>query len=347
MGELLVFGAAGSMQARAAALNAQLASAQAQMGRVSGLGFALSGLAANATLLAVLVAGARRFEAGGITAAQVPMLVLGAMAAFEATAPLPAALQYLGQIKAAARRIFALADQAPPVPAPAAPAPAPQGYGLELKDITLRYAPDAPPVLEGFSLSVKEGRHIGIVGPTGAGKTTLINLLLRFHEFQAGTARFGGHDLRAYGSADMARHITVISQRSHLFHTTIRDNLLLANGKADEAALWHALEVAQLADFVRALPRGLDHLVGEGGALLSGGQARRVALARAVLKPAPWLILDEPTEGLDAQTERAFLADLAPILAGRTVLYITHRPAGLALMDEVYTLLHGKAAQTS
>ncbi len=343
MGELLVFGAAGSMQARAAVLNEELATAQARMGRVSGLGFALSGLAANATLLVVLVAGARRFEAGGISAAQVPMLVLGAMAAFEATAPLPAALQYLGQIKAAARRIFALADQQPPVPAPTLPAPAPQGYGLALRDISLRYAPDAPLVLDGFSLIVREGQHIGLIGPSGSGKTTLINLLLRFHEFEGGEARFGGYDLRDYASADMARHVTVISQRSHLFHTSIRDNLLLANGKADEAALWHALEVAQLADFVRSLPRGLDSFVGEGGSKLSGGQARRVALARAVLKPAPWLILDEPTEGLDAETERAFLADLRPILAGRTVLYITHRPAGLALMDEVYALQAGKA----
>ena len=347
MGELLVFGAAPAMQARAASLNNELALAQADMGRVSGLGFALSGLAANVTLLAVLVFGARRFEAGGISAAQVPMLVLGAMAAFEATAPLPAALQFLGQIKSAARRIFALADQPPPVPTPALPAPAPEGFGLELSDITLRYAPDAPLVLNGFSLCVPEGKHVGIAGPSGSGKTTLISLLLRFREFQGGTACFGGHDLRAYGSADMARHITVISQRSHLFHTTIRDNLLLANGKADEAALWHALAVAQLADFVRTLPKGLDSTVGEGGAKLSGGQARRVALARAVLKPAPWLILDEPTEGLDAETERAFLADLAPILKGRTVLYITHRPAGLALMDEIYTLRNGKAARIS
>ncbi len=347
MGELLVFGAAPAMQARAASLNNELALAQADMGRVSGLGFALSGLAANVTLLAVLVFGARRFEAGGISAAQVPMLVLGAMAAFEATAPLPAALQFLGQIKSAARRIFALADQPPPVPTPALPAPAPEGFGLELSDITLRYAPDAPLVLNGFSLCVPEGKHVGIAGPSGSGKTTLISLLLRFREFQGGTACFGGHDLRAYGSADMARHITVISQRSHLFHTTIRDNLLLANGKADEAALWHALAVAQLADFVRTLPKGLDSTVGEGGAKLSGGQARRVALARAVLKPAPWLILDEPTEGLDAETERAFLADLAPILKGRTVLYITHRPAGLALMDEIYALRNGKAARIS
>nr|WP_295742183.1 thiol reductant ABC exporter subunit CydC [uncultured Acidocella sp.] len=342
MGELLVSGAAAAMQARAAALNEELAGAQARLGNGTALGAALSGLAANATLLAVLVFGARRFEAGGLGAAQVPMLLLGAMAAFEATAPLPGALNYLGQIKTAARRIFALADQMPPVAAPATAAPDLQRYDLELAGVELAYD-GGRKVLDGFSLSLPQGRRVGIVGVSGSGKSTLINLLLRFHEYQAGTARFGGVDLRAFSSAEMARHATIISQRSHLFHTSIRDNLLLANGAADEAALWHALEVAQLAGFVRGLTHGLDHLVGEGGASLSGGQARRIALARAVLKPAPLLILDEPTEGLDVETERAFLADLAPLLAGRSVLYITHRPAGLALMDEVYELRDGKA----
>ncbi|WP_026438965.1 thiol reductant ABC exporter subunit CydC [Acidocella facilis] len=344
MGELLVSGAAPAMQARAAALNEELAAAQARLGGVAALGASLSGLAANATLLAVLVFGARRFEAGGLGAAQVPMLLLGAMAAFEATAPLPGALNYLGQIKTAARRIFALADQMPPISPPATAAPALQRYDLELAGVDLAYD-GGRKVLDGFSLSLPQGRHVGIVGVSGSGKSTLINLLLRFHEYQAGTARLGGVDLRAFSSAQMARHATIISQRSHLFHTSIRDNLLLANGAADEAALWHALEVAQLADFVRGLAQGLDHLVGEGGASLSGGQARRIALARAVLKPAPLLILDEPTEGLDVETERAFLADLAPLLAGRSVLYITHRPAGLALMDEVYELRDGKAVR--
>lgn len=345
MGELLVFGAATPLQARVQTLNDELVKAQAALGTVAGLGFALSGLAANATLLVVLVVGARQYQAGGLGPAQVPMLLLGAMAAFEATAPLPTALQFMGQIKAAARRIFALADQEPEIAPPSLPAPTPQGYSVAFENITLRYAPDAPPALNGFSLQVPPGRRVGLIGPTGAGKSSVINLLMRFHEFQGGEARFGGHDLRAYSSAEMARYVTVISQRSYLFHATIRDNLLLADGRADDAALWHALDVAQLGDFVRTLPKGLDNLVGEGGASLSGGQMRRVALARAVLKQAPVLILDEPTEGLDTSTEQAFLADLEPVLAGRSVLYITHRHAGLALMDEVYVFQAGQATR--
>lgn len=345
MGELLVFGAAEKSRAQIARLNDDLAASQAALGKVSGLGFALSGLAANATLLVVFITGARHYESGGMSAAEVPMLLLGALSAFEATAPLPVALQFMGQIKAAARRIFALADQAPQITPLLATAPVPQDYTLDLQQITLRYAAASAPALDRFNLHVAAGQKIGIIGPTGAGKSTIINLLMRFNEFEAGKARFGGHDLRAYGSADLARSITVVSQRSYLFHTSIRDNLLLANGAAGEEALWHALDVVQLGAFVRSLPRGLDTLVGEGGARLSGGQARRVALARAVLKNTPWLILDEPTEGLDNETERAFLADLEPVLAGRTVLYITHRHAGLALMDEVYALRAGQATK--
>ncbi|OYV25751.1 MAG: hypothetical protein B7X08_04400 [Acidocella sp. 20-63-7] len=139
----------------------------------------------------------------------------------------------------------------------------------------------------------------------------------------------------------MAAYITVVSQRSYLFHTTVRDNLLLAKGDASEGELWHALEVAQLAGFVRAQKLGLDTVVGEAGIRLSGGQARRVAIARAVLRDAPWLILDEPTEGLDPVTERELLRDLAAVLEGKTVLYITHRSSGLELMDRVQTMSEG------
>ncbi|OYY03057.1 MAG: hypothetical protein B7Y73_07680 [Acidocella sp. 35-58-6] len=183
---------------------------------------------------------------------------------------------------------------------------------------------------------------MGLQGSTSAGKSTLINLLLRFYEYQDGTASFGGVDLRAFSSEAIAAYMSVISQRSYLFHTTIRDNLLLAKGDASAADLWHALEVAQLAEFVRAQKLGLDTIVGEAGIRLSGGQGRRVAIARAVLKDTPWLILDEPTEGLDPITEQAFLRDLQPVMAGKTVLYITHRAAGLALMDHTYILNAGK-----
>jgi ATP-binding cassette subfamily C protein CydC len=340
--ELLTYGAAPGALAEAAALNGRLQAAQGRMAGYAGLSLAASGLATNFTLLAVLVAGIKAVTGAGLNPADLALLALGAVAAFEAVAPLPQAFAQYGQIKAAARRVFEVADLPVPVAEPAVTAARPARFDLALEGVSLRYGADRPWALEDVTLRVAEGQRIGVIGPTGAGKSTLINLLLRFYEYQAGSARLGGQELRNFTPEQMARLVTVVSQRSHLFHTTIRDNLLLARGDADEAALMNALEVAQLADFVRGLPEGLDTVVGEAGIALSGGQGRRIALARAVLRPTPWLILDEPTEGLDAGTEAAFLRDLAPVLAGRTVLVITHRPAPLALVDEVWRLEAGR-----
>lgn len=342
MGELLTYNAAPALQARVSALNGRLIGRQAEMSAISGAGLAASGLLGNMTMLAVAIAAVAKVTAGTLGAADLPMLALGSMAAFEAVAPLPAALQYFGQIRAAAERIFELTDQQPAITRPPGPAPQLENFDLDLRGIKLRYAENAPFALNGLDLYIPQGSHIGLQGSTGAGKSTLINLLLRFYEYQDGTASFGGVDLRAFSSEAIAAYMSVISQRSYLFHTTIRDNLLLAKGDASAADLWHALEVAQLAEFVRAQKLGLDTIVGEAGIRLSGGQGRRVAIARAVLKDTPWLILDEPTEGLDPITEQAFLRDLQPVMAGKTVLYITHRAAGLALMDHTYILNAGK-----
>ena len=342
MGELLSYNAAPALQGRVAGLNARLIGRQAEMARVTGLGSAAAGLLANFTLLLVVVAVIPAVRAGQLSAPELPMLALGTMAAFEAVAPLPVAFQFLGQIRTAAARIFQIADQKPVIVPPPHPSPRPGSFDLDLRGVCLRYAGDAPWALKGLDLHISQGSHVAIMGATGAGKTSLINLLLRFHEYQAGSAKFGGVELRDFHAEDLAGYFSVVSQRSYLFHTTIRDNLLIAKGEAAEDELWHALDVAQLAGFVRELPLGLDTIVGEAGVRLSGGQARRVAIARAVLKDTPWLILDEPTEGLDTVTEQALLRELRPVMAGKTVLYITHRRAGLAAMDRVYTLTDGR-----
>lgn len=341
MGELLSYNAAPALQARADALQARLIARQAGLSVLTGFGSAASGLLGNITLLGVTVAAMTRVAGGTLAVPDLPMLALGSMAAFEAVTPLPLAFQYLGQMRLAAARIFQLADQEPAITPPCAPSPRPVNFDLDLRGVCLRYADGADWALENLDLHIPQGSRVAIMGRTGAGKTSLINLLLRFNEYQSGTARFGGHDLRDYHGEDMAAYITVVSQRSYLFHTTIRDNLLLAKGDAREDELWHALEVAQLAGFVRAQKLGLDTVVGEAGIRLSGGQARRVAIARAVLRDAPWLILDEPTEGLDPVTERELLRDLAAVVEGKTVLYITHRSSGLELMDSVQTMSEG------
>jgi ATP-binding cassette subfamily C protein CydC len=153
----------------------------------------------------------------------------------------------------------------------------------------------------------------------------------------------GGVDLAALAAADVRSRFGWLSQTTHLFDDTIRANLMLARADADDAALWAALDAARIGEMVRALPDGLDTWVGEGGARFSGGQGRRLVLARALLSPAPILILDEPCAGLDAETERAFLATLNEVAEGRSVILITHRLTGVERLDRIWRLSAGKA----
>jgi len=263
------------------------------------------------------------------------MLALFALTALQAGAPLPEAFHALGRTRQAARRVCELVDTAPEVADPASASPMPRGYGIERRGVDFRYDPRGDWALKGFDLDLSEGDKVALVGPTGCGKSTVTNLLLRFWDYAGGSIRLGGHELRDYRGEDVRRLFAVVSQHTHLFNTTIRENLRLANPEASQGALERAAEVAQIHDIIRSWPDGYDTYVGEAGRQLSGGQARRIAIARALLKDAPILILDEPTEGLDAATEQALMASLRRLMAGRTVLLITHRTAGLEAMDRV------------
>ena len=173
-----------------------------------------------------------------------------------------------------------------------------------------------------------------------------MRLLLRFWEYQEGAVCLGGYDLRSYQPETLRNLIAVVSQDTHLFNTTILENLRIAAPEADEQAIERAARAAQIHEFIAALPEGYHTYVGEAGVRLSGGQARRVAIARALLKDAPILLLDEPTEDLDPQTERAVFEAIDRLMAGRTVLLITHRLAALeSLVDEVLVLEGGRVVE--
>jgi len=345
MGELLVANAGPRLQRELAEKNAQLMVRQRRLAGVAGIGSAGMSFMGNLALWVILLLGIPLVR-HGIGRAELPMFALGTMAAFEAIVALPLAFQFLGQTRAAARRIFAVADRPAPFPDAPGPAPEPKGLDLRLQNVHLRYPGAAEDALRGLSLDVPEGSRIAILGATGAGKSSIVNLLLRFYDYREGSARLGGCELRDFPGDDLRRHFAVVSQRSYLFHSTIRDNLLLARGDADEEDLWAALAAAQLDDFVRGLPQGLDNIVGEGGINLSGGQARRIAIARAFLKDSPILLLDEPTEGLDAVTEAHFLDALKALMQGRSVVYITHRLLGLEDMDRILILDSGQVVET-
>jgi len=344
--ELLVYGRIEDQRRALAEETAALIDRQRRMASISGFAGAASGLAAHLAVWTVLAIGLGSVAAGTVAGPLLAMMVLTVMAAFEALAPLPGAWQHLGRTLAAARRLNEVAGAAPAVIDPPAPVAMPDRSDLAVRDLTFRYAPDRPAVLDAVSFDLPEGERLAVLGPSGAGKSSLAAALLRLWDYEGGSIRLGGTELRLLPQARVRRRIGYLSQRSQLFIGTIRDNLLYGDPAADDAVLWQALEAAALADFVTGLPRGLDTPVGEGGVGLSGGQARRLALARVYLKDAPVLILDEPTEGLDAATEAEVWRALDRLMAGRSVLAITHRPGALAGMDRVLVMERGRIIES-
>jgi ATP-binding cassette, subfamily C, bacterial CydC len=346
LSEILVYGAGQAQAERMHRLSMELTADQDRMSRYSGLSQGAVGLAANLALWVLLWLGIPLVSAGRIAPPELAMLALFALASFEAVAPLPQAFSQLGGTLAAARRLFAIVDAAPAVREPAGPSPRIDRFDLEVSDVRFAYPDSGRPALDGVGLTLAQGRRLAVVGATGSGKTTLLNLLLRFWEPDSGEIRLGGQPLGAFHGEDLRRLIAVVSQQTHLFNTTIRENLLLADPGAPQAALERACEAARIHDFIRALPEGYDTWVGETGVRLSGGQARRIAIARALLKDAPILLLDEPTEGVDPATERSLMAAADELMAGRSVLLITHRPVALERMDRILVLEHGRVVET-
>ncbi len=311
---------------------------QRHLAGISATGTALGGLAAQLSLWLVLVLALPLTTNGQIGGPDLAMLGLLVLASFDMVGPLPAAFRALGETQAAARRIFEIVDAEPAVSDPPHPASAPRHFGIQVRDLTLRYGEDRPNVLAGLSFDVPEGACLGIVGPSGAGKTSLLNVLLRFQDFQGGAVEIGGVPIRTMAGETVRGLCAVVAQRAHLFNTSIRENLLIARPDAAEDELRAALRQAALLDEVLAMPEGLETIAGEGGRNLSGGQARRIAIARAILKNAPLLLLDEPTEGLDAHAEQQVIAALAALRRGRTTLLVTHRPQVLRLADNLLSL---------
>lgn len=352
LGELRIYGGTAPQAQRIGALTEEMIAEQRRLSDATGWSQGLLGLLANLAMWSALLLAIPLVASGGIAAAQLPMLTLFVLASFEAVQPLPLALQMLGETLAAARRVFDIIDACPQIDEPAEmPIPQWASSGIKIDGLRLRYpGRDGSPgswIIDGLDLRLRPGERVALVGPSGAGKSTVVQVLLRFWDYQAGSVRIGGHDLRDWPGEALRRHVAVVSQETYLFNTTIRDNLLLARPDASDADLIAACRAAQLHDFVAALPEGYDTWVGEAGMRLSGGQARRVAIARALLRDAPVLVLDEPTEGLDATTERELLQDVARLMEGRTVLLITHRLAALpAAVDRVLVMESGRVVES-
>jgi thiol reductant ABC exporter CydC subunit len=292
-----------------------------------------------ATVCGVLAVAVAAHADGRLDRVLIAMLALLALASFDAVQPLGQAARELRETLTAGRRIVELTDREPAVVDPYDPAPFPSGaFAISFENVTARYAPGEPAALENFDLRLDPGYRVALVGPSGAGKTTTTNLLLRFLDPEAGRITLDGRDLRDYLQEDVRAAIAVAGQDSHLFSTSIRENVRLSRPGASDAEIEDALRRARIWEWVDGLPDGWHTLVGEEGRELSGGQRQRIVLARALLPGAPVLVLDEPTAHLDPATAERMIDDVLDAAAGTTVLLITHRPEGLDRMDEIVEL---------
>ncbi len=341
LGELLVYGAAGRQAAEMDRLSRSLVDAQQHLSHLSGLSQGVVGLCANLAMWLMVVTLIPWVGAGSMPPADLAMLALFTLASFEAVAPLPLAFQSLGETLAAAARIFAIVDTTPAVSDNGQPDVAPDGFDIRFSGVAFRYSDNAPWVLRDIDLRIAAGSRVAVVGATGSGKSSLVNLLLRFWPASAGSIMLGGEPVEHYPVERLRGQFAVVPQQPHLFHTTIRQNLLLARPDASDAELMEACRKAQLLPFIQALPEGFDTVVGETGLKVSGGQSRRIAIARALLKDAPVLILDEPTEGIDVAAGAQLMQTLFATQGERTLLMISHSMTGLEMMDEIIVMEAG------
>ncbi|MGG6430348.1 thiol reductant ABC exporter subunit CydC [Acetobacter ghanensis] len=340
--EIRAFGAEGRMLARVQAADAALLQGQMALARRAAFANALAFLFGQIAVLLVLLAigGIMLPKLHGLEGVSVLFLTV---AAFESAVSLTRAGLQAGIMGASARRVVEMAVQPAAAGQQAAQKDAPASTDIRLDNVRFRWAEDRPWVLKGLSLEIPAGSRVAILGPSGAGKSSLAALLLRAATPQDGQIFLGGEDITTIRPDSVRSKMAWLSQATHLFDDTIRANLLLGRPDASEDDLWKALDQAAISDVVRNLPEGLDTWVGEGGIRLSGGQGRRVALARTLLAPAPILILDEPATGLDAQTEQDFLRTLNTVTEGRTVILIAHRLTGVEKLDRIWRLSDGLA----
>lgn len=298
--------------------------------------------AARAQAIAFLIAQAGLLL-GLLAAGRHPALIFIAAAAFELAASMPRAGVLAGTAAAAAARVLGAADGPITHPEPTHPAPMPPGSSIRFDGVHFAWQPDRPKLFDSLTLDIPQGMFVAILGPSGSGKSSLAALALMVASPQSGRITLDGTDIATVARDDLRARIAWLSQATHMFDDSIRNNLLLGRPDASDTEIWTALDAAQIGDFVRTLPTQLETQIGENGQNLSGGQGRRLALARALISPAKILLLDEPCSGLDADTERAFFTTLNMVAAGRTVILIAHRLIGTERPDRIWRLSAGHA----
>lgn len=342
MADLVAYGRQQAQAERIAAITTDLDRVQERLAVLRGASNGLAALFTGLASVTVLGLAVPLVTSGALDPVFLAIMPLTAIASFEAVQPLSLALQHLDRSRAAASRLFELIDAEPAVHDPDMPFPPPQRHDLELRHVTFRYAPDEAPALLDVSAAIPEGAWVAVVGPSGSGKSSLVALLLRFWDYDEGQIRLGGTELHDLAQDDVRAALAVVAQHDHLFDTTIADNLRLASSDATAGELEDACRVAGIHDWVASLPAGYASRVGEDGVRVSGGERQRLLLARALLKDAPILVLDEATAHLDPPTERAVLERIRQVRHGRTTIVISHHADVMDGVDLVLRLDRGR-----
>ncbi|MGS4680611.1 heme ABC transporter ATP-binding protein/permease CydC [Enterobacter soli] len=337
--ELTLFGASQRYRARMESTELNWHEAQRRQSELTAFSQALMMLIGGFAVVAMLWMASGGVGGNTQPGALIALFVFCALAAFEALAPVTGAFQHLGQVIASAVRITQITEQEPEVQFHTQQTAVPAQVALQLQDITFAYAGQTQNALEGINLSVSAGARIALLGRTGCGKSTLLQLLTRAWDPQHGNILFNDVPLREFSEHALRKTVSVVPQRVHLFSATLRENLRLAAPEASDDVLSAMLERVGLHKLLE--DDGLNSWLGEGGRQLSGGELRRLAIARALLHDAPLMLLDEPTEGLDATTESQILDLLANAMVGKTVIMVTHRLRGLASFDQIIVMDNG------
>lgn len=346
MNDWIMFEQVENAQAYFHRMNRTLSQTQVHMAKVQALGGSAGLWGSGLTVWFLLLLGGQLVLRGEISGVDLAVLSLMVMASFEAVTPLHQAAAQFEATLQAGRRIFEWVDRPNEAPDPKGAVPSLSSpIHVRFEGVTLIYPGRTEPALQDFWMDLPSGKRVALVGESGAGKSTVGQLLMRFRLPSSGQVRVNGWNLRDLRGEDLRTHLAVVSQQTYLFSGTLRENLLLAAHQASEEELLKVLEQVQLQSLLRRLPKGLDTWLGAQGEMLSGGERQRIALARALLKPASFWLLDEPGSGLDAETARTMLRMLWGLAGSRSVLYITHFLAELEEFDEILVLQRGRVIE--
>jgi subfamily B ATP-binding cassette protein MsbA len=302
-------------------------------------------------LMTVLIAGILAYAGwralgGAMDAAQFTTFLAALVFAAQALRQLGGMQTTLSEAAAAAGRLFETLDIEPTIKdAPGAGPLKPGAGAIVLEDVVFRYG-DAAPALDGVSLRVERGQTVALVGPSGGGKSTILNLIPRFYDVTSGRVLIDGQDVREVTQRSVRERIALVTQEPFLFDDTVRANIAYGRPGAAEADIVAAAKAAAAHDFITSLPQGYDTIVGEAGARISGGQRQRIAIARAFLKDAPILLLDEATSALDTESEAQVQAALERLMSGRATILIAHRLSTVRSADRIYVIEAGRIVQT-